>query len=232
MSDLIDDYAEDIIDEIDKGNLASDKRKLLEDFLKNANDVQTLLQDKYFENISFDAGVGEISKRVQNATVIGNIIESFQGFPIIGAFGTGFTFNKVGITVKASQYHTSDINGALNKEESTTTNISYTLKDNDPDNFFSIDIINAFDGNGPVFSTVGGRSSCPYEGDDKTHFYTTDFDNSFLLSILAEENRENLSNATQKIESPGISVELASLTVIPETREAEFQPRLNNDTVK
>ena len=231
LSDLIDDYAEDIIDEIDKGNLASDKRKLLEDFLKNANDVQTLLQDKYFENISFDAGVGEISKSVQTASVIGNSISFNLNIDETASIGTGFTFNKVGITVKASQYHTSDINGALNKEESTTTNISYTLKDNDPDNFFSIDIINAFDGNGPVFSTVGGRSSCPYEGDDKTHFYTTDFDNSFLLSILAEENRENLSNATQKIESPGISVEVASLTGIPETRAAEFTLLLENNSV-
>ena len=39
-----------------------------------------------------------------------------------------------------------------------------------PKNFLSVDVVNSFDGNGPVFSTVGGRTSCPYEGIDTTIF--------------------------------------------------------------
>ena len=68
--------------------------------------------------------------------------------------------------------------------EQTTTKISYTLKDNDPANLLSIDIINSFDGNGPLFITQGGRTSCPYEGAEVSKFFTEEKYNAYFTSYF------------------------------------------------
>jgi hypothetical protein len=39
-----------------------------------------------------------------------------------------------------------DLDSSLSEEEQSTATISYTLKDNDPANLFSVDVVNLFDG--------------------------------------------------------------------------------------
>src|SRR5690606_7227158 len=98
-----------------------------------------------------------------------------------------------------------------------------TLKDSDPGNFLSVDVINVFDGSGPIFNTMGGRTSCPYEGIDTTLFY------SHAEALASESDTaifsggETIGYATQKIEVPLLSVEVASIVDIPEERAAEFK---------
>jgi hypothetical protein len=84
----------------------------------------------------------------------------------------GFTFNETGFIVTTGGLLQENTNAALSEEESESTLISYTPKDNDSDNLFSVDIINSFDGNGPIFMTQGGRSSCPWEDKETSNFFS------------------------------------------------------------
>lgn len=234
LIDSLNVYVTSIASQIDQGLLAPDKKQQLAEFLNNAKEVRTLVDKKFYENISFDAGVGEITKSVLSSSVVAAEksfeIEVDEEF----ATSTGFDIKGAGITVQASQYHTSNISGGLNKEQATITTIRYTLKDNDANNYFSVDVVNAFDGNGPVFSTLGGRSSCPYEGAELTEFYSYRFNNSKALFYLSsnpvvETWKETLSKATQQIQKPEISVEVASVVNVPEAEAAEFTLILENN---
>lgn len=239
LQQVVDNYANTLTTELEQSLLSGPQKDALEGFLNQASEVKTLLDDKFSENISFDAGVGEVTNSLQTSSVIGNtksfnitVDESFS-------ISKGFSFNKVGLSAKQSQYHTSEITGGLSKQSAVTTTISYTLKDNDLNNYFSVDVVNAFDGNGPVFSTLGGRTSCPYEGAELTEFYSSRFNNDSLLYHLPvdldaannplTDKRETLSKATQQIQKPEISVAVADVVDVPEARAAEFKLILENN---
>ena len=69
------------------------------------------------------------------------------------------------------------IGASSSSENATSTTVSYTLNDTDDGNLLSVDVINSFDGNGPIFITKGGETSCPYEGAELSHFYNPNHDN-------------------------------------------------------
>ncbi len=162
-------------DEIEEGDLAPGgllhSEKQLKDKLDELEGLKTLMDARFEENISFDAGVGEIT----NSTSTAAVKEESTAYNITIdeslALELGFKFNGVGLLNKTEAAFSQDINGSVNTETVKTTKISYTLKDNDKANMLSVDVINAFDGNGPVFSTIGGRTSCPYEGLSTSLFF-------------------------------------------------------------
>ena len=188
--------------------------------------LKELIDQNFSENISFDAGVGEITRSVETIVVQEktndfniNINETF-------ATEVGAQVSKLGLIVKASGFANQDINSEFSEAQTSTVNVSYTLKDNDPANALSVDVINLFDGNGPIFSTIGGTTSCPYEGAELTHFYNHAGYDSEATSFppLAEDKREQLSYATQKAELPMISVDGSTdVSNVPESRNAEFK---------
>ncbi|MFT4804477.1 MAG: hypothetical protein ACI9YE_001681 [Psychroserpens sp.] len=92
-------------------------------------------------------------------------------------------------------------------------------------------MVNSFDGNGPVFITQGGRTSCPYEGAELSYFYNNgDYDpDATVIPELAEDKREQLSYATQRVENIQLTVEGPNdLSNIPEGQKAEFVLKLEN----
>jgi hypothetical protein len=110
------------------------------------------------------------------------------------------------------------------------------LNDTDDGNLLSVDVINAFDGNGPIFITKGGQTSCPYEGAELSHFYKFGHQNTVANATivpLQENDRVPLSVATVALEKPEIKVLSSNLTGIFEGRNAEFVLKLRNlSTVK
>ena len=138
-----------------------------------ADDFRKMLNDNFYENISFDGGVGEFSN---SSEVLKLSSDSYSfTFDMDASFGDkwGFEFNGTGYEMNWNYGMESTAAADTENSEEQTLNFSYTLKDNDSYNFFSVDVVNAFDGHGPIFATIGGQTSCPYEPEEKSIFFTS-----------------------------------------------------------
>lgn len=199
---------------------------------KSAKELKDLLNVTFFENISFDAGVGEFSKGFQVERLTTNSftytldVESSIGYEF------GQTVNDTGVEITGSTSMGTGLESSDEDSSDETTNISYTLKDSDTGNLLSVDVINAFDGNGPIFITKGGETSCPNEGAELSNFYNPTHPNATnpqaLIIDLEDNERVPLSIATSALEKPEITVVAADISGIFEGRNAEFVLRLRN----
>ncbi|WP_040397028.1 LamG-like jellyroll fold domain-containing protein [Cesiribacter andamanensis] len=206
---------------------------LLEAKKANLKKKQELLETEFARNISFDAGLGEFTRSTEIAVAQQKTTNLMLDLAAELETTLGFHVNKTGLLLHTTNNITSNLNAALSEEDTESTLVSYTLKDGDKGNFLSVDVLSTFDGNGPVFSTVGGRTSCPYEGIDRTRFYnhaayTADTPIGRTTTIYG--GGDQISYATQRVEIPAISVEVASVTDVPETRAAEFKLILENNS--
>ena len=202
--------------------------------LQDAQSLRNLINNNFSDNISFDAGVGELSRTIE--TSVATSLSNSYEVDVDETFALDFNFSisKVGINTVTSGAFSQNISASSTIDQESTTEIAYTLQDNDNDNFLSLDVVNLFDGNGPVFSTIGGQTSCPYEGAEKTIFYnptTYNPGSTDAIEPLDEALRLPLNTATQRIENPGLSVEIASVTNVPESQNAEYELILDNNSV-
>jgi hypothetical protein len=217
----------------------------------SATNIRALIDANFAENISFDSGVGEIVRTVE--TIVVNNNSTFYNVELDASIGTtlGVEINGVGVENSTEGFVNSDSNSELTNSETATVSVSYTFSDNDPANVLSVDIVNMFDGYGPIFSTIGGRTSCPYEGAELSNYYDHASYSSYLSNLQAYivanpldlygPNRpeysipeilgadgEQLSFATQPAEDPQITVEVAEVFNVPESNNAEFTLLLQN----
>lgn len=195
-----------------------------------------LFQENFFENISFDSGLGEFTKTVStgktdaNEYTVGFEIEQNNELEVVLDYGGS------GGKIKIENKNTASFEYTNNDENESTLEISYTLKDGDDYNKLSVDVVNAFDGNGPVFVTKGGETSCPVEEATMSYFFNPETqpvsgDSSTAINLLEENEREEISKGTIALEVPYISVENASVSNIPQATAAEFIIQLRNDSV-
>ncbi len=161
----------------------------LRDKLDESTKLSELLNKNFDDNISFDAGVGEFTRSVETTVIAETATEYNLTLDESITTEVGFNVNGTGIINTTNAFFQQDINTSLTEEEQTTANISYTLKDNDPANLLSVDVVNSFDGNGPIFITQGGRTSCPYEGPEESVFFTEDKFAAFYTSYFDVQNR-------------------------------------------
>lgn len=200
----------------------------------SAKQLKDLLNATFYENISLDAGVGGFTKSYQVERLTSSSLSYSLQIDSSIALAFGAAFNETGFEMDTK---TNSGTGSGNSSEdinTETTNISYTLKDSDSGNLLSVDVINAFDGNGPIFITKGGETSCPYEGQELTYFYNPTHPNATATTAsivdLPEAQRKPLSVATIPLELPEITVEAANVSGIFEGRNAEFVLRLRNSS--
>ncbi|EIA09131.1 LamG domain-containing protein [Flavobacterium frigoris] len=199
---------------------------------ESAKQLKDLLNKTFFENVSFDSGIGELTKGYQigrlSASTYSYELQLDQSF----VAAVGAEFNGAGFAMESTTSNGSGSGNSSENNSEDTTNISYTLKDGDSNNTFSIDVINAFDGNGPIFITKGGQTSCPYEGAELSYFYNPTHPNatspSATIVDLPEPSRVPLTIATIALEKPEITVEAADLAGIFDGRNAEFVLQLRN----
>lgn len=169
---------------------------LLSKKLNRSNSIRGLLNQNFDDNVSFDAGVGEFTRSVETVVVNERSTEYNITFDQTLELELGVTLNGTGISSTTSSFLQQDINTSLSEAEENTSVISYTLKDNDAANLLSVDVVNSFDGNGPIFITQGGKTSCPYEGAEESEFFSkTQFDSYFaskfgLLQQLEEVKKD------------------------------------------
>ena len=195
--------------------------------LSSARLKRELIIARFDDNFSLDSGVGEVSRSIETAIV--NSSSTSFNLEQVDALSNelGADFQGIGIVITTGGYDGIDRNSSSTSEQTTTQSISYTLADSDPGNYFSVDVVNSFDGNGPVFITKGGSTSCPYEAAEKSLFYSFSYDDPNVLP-LGENQQEDLSIATQQIEQPQITTDKNIENNVPSYAAAEFRVRLEN----
>ncbi len=215
----------------------------LQNKLSASKKIASLIDSHFKENISFDAGVGEITKSVETATVTTSSISFNLTVDESLALTLGGKVGGHGLISTTTGFLQQDMSNSLSEEDTETTVFSYTLKDNDPNNFISVDIINFFGKYGPIFSAQGGQTSCPYEGSELSKFLTkTQFEDYFKnydieLEILEKESEKQLleykytfagsggGRVSDKEEAIKIGNEIKVLRNI---REQDFETLMNN----
>ncbi|MDP3928331.1 MAG: hypothetical protein Q8R57_04870, partial [Bacteroidota bacterium] len=139
---------------------------------------------------------------------------------------TGFDVDGSGL--KRSWSLTLDLKGG--KSSSSTTSVvntfSYTLQDGDDGDLISVDIVDPKSGNGHVFKLVAGRTSCPYEGEERSLFYSPLNDTITATTLLSEG--VILQNATAQNDLPVINVQQSSVVNVPAKDQAVFVVELGN----
>jgi hypothetical protein len=198
--------------------------KIDDEFGDFKSEMSALFNDHFFSNQSFDAGVGAITNSIATARVNSYTVEKKVDFSTDFRAELGFLVNEIGAV---ANYTSNSSNVDVENSESLqdlTTNISYTLKDNDSSNELSVDVVNSFDGNGPIFITKAGSTSCPYEGATKSHFYKKAGYNSTVIG----NGNEILSDATNKVYLPEVKSDKVQLNNIPESEGALFNLKLKN----
>ncbi|TRX68016.1 T9SS type A sorting domain-containing protein [Flammeovirga kamogawensis] len=193
----------------------------------NNDGLAALINSKFSDNISIDYGVGGLERTISTFSAVNtsysydvNLDASYA--QTVGAVvnGTGFK-HTMGVEFNQS-FAKSD-----GKEEAESLDITYSIVDNDDDNYLSIDVVNPFDGNGPIFRTVGGRTSCPHEGEVLSLYF--DKDNDDDITVIGAGGSP-LSIATQAIEVPVITANITDITNIPEDDMAVIELTLLNNT--
>ena len=167
-----------------------------------AGDFKKMLNDNFFENISFDGGVGEVTN---SSEVLKLSSDSYSfTFDLDATFGTEYGFDFNGTGYKMDWNYGTESTTAVDTEnsEEQTLNFSYTLKDNDSYNSFSVDVVNAFDGHGPIFATIGGQTSCPYEPEETSNFFTSLLDDTQLLNAFNNKYSFTPANGVSDIKTP------------------------------
>jgi hypothetical protein len=190
------------------------------------DEMTALVSDNFFSNQSFDAGVGEFTSAISSVKVIGNSVELNIETSAEYKEQLGVLINNVGLVGNLTQTDTTVDTENYNSESEITNTISYTLKDNDQNNVLSVDVLNMFDGNGPIFVTKAGSTSCPYEPETTSLFYKkTGYDKD-----LVGEGGEILSAPTNRVYLPKVTTLDNSLVNIPESEGALFNLELKNSS--
>ncbi|MBK8967262.1 MAG: T9SS type A sorting domain-containing protein [Lewinellaceae bacterium] len=124
---------------------------------------ETLKKDAVFDrNFSFDAGVkyeyyfqndsSSATSFTFDSTYTGKIVATGGGF--IGGLGAS-----VGAVLQITTSET----GVQGSNQSSTVKVGYVLDDDDTGDYFSVNVKNDKKYGTPVFQTVSGASSCPWE---------------------------------------------------------------------
>ncbi|MBV5315260.1 MAG: hypothetical protein JZU47_18295 [Prolixibacteraceae bacterium] len=171
------------------------------------------IPDSRNKNISFSVGSSYSSYIESEYDSVHNESSEFTIAPGV-ATSLGFSLNKTGIRVDLSQKYTHSESDSKGNGSTITKNVGFTLEDNDANNYFTVDVFRCASGNGPIFKTRGGQSSCPYEGELKTKYYN--------------QGSETLSFATMKIDGPQLACKDPVSPITPETSPAYFTFQLSN----
>ncbi len=145
---------------------SADYEKSIADWQKflDANNArkQAVQEDPPERNISFDAGASyEFSETIevtQTSNVQFDTISAQEVGEALGLFGNDAGDQNTIIFSTSSSYGSSK-----GTEEQNSLTTGYVLKDDDPGDFFSVDVGIDKDYNTPIFNLRAGQSSCPWE---------------------------------------------------------------------
>jgi hypothetical protein len=175
------------------------------------------------KNISFDAGA--VYEESMTSEITETHSSSFE-FSIDQSVASeiGFSVGGVGTTWSMSHETSSTQSSSTEESETQTTTVGFKLADKDQGDYFSVDVLKDFYGNGPIFSTKGGQSACPYEGGSTVEY--ADYYTEGTFGGFA--NDLDLNFPTMRIEVPKIAAENAIVSGVPDNEPAVFTLKLSN----
>ena len=128
-----------------------------------SNNAKNKKNAVFEKNISFDGSIGPITNTITSRSTKSNTIAfnmeidkdiaTELGFEVAGNGLNG------GVVIKTKI----ESDSSVTTDSTTETSVSYTLKDKDAGDFFSVNIKKDKVYNTPAFETVAGKSSCPPE---------------------------------------------------------------------
>ncbi|MBU3011267.1 T9SS type A sorting domain-containing protein [Polaribacter vadi] len=205
--------------------------KVITDKFRDENNTETLndlLDKEFYANRSFDAGLGEFTNSVSSVSIVTHNYQTVIDLEDEFQTAAGFFLNDQGASLNMTNTFNDIEDDTDTDVRETTTTISYTLKDNDSDNELSVDVVNLFDGNGPVFITRGGSTSCPHEDAEISNFYNLNIFGSDGFTL--GNGGLPLSDGTNNVYDSEISVENKLISNVPEDESAIFKLLLNNNS--
>jgi hypothetical protein len=114
------------------------------------------------KNLTFDAGV-----TYENSTTIENTKTTSYEFGVdisaSVAADLGFFFNGTGASFKLGMQIDMGVSTQYSSTETDSQTVGYTLADDDIKDVFTVDVLQDKVYGTPVFRTISGNSSCPYE---------------------------------------------------------------------
>ena len=169
-------------------------------------------KDKYLvENASFDSGAS-VSRSVEKEESHGTTYDCTVVTCAHVGLSTGFTWNNVGLVGEAETVSGGGRHNTSESEETKLSSISYTLQESGDDDALSVDIYN-YGAYSPIFRTVAGQTSGPYEGEVRTKYL---------------DREEVIMEATMQIEVPEIDVVEPMALNVPTGQPANFRLKLSN----
>jgi len=164
------------------------------------------------QNISFDAGtIYESSVTIENSTEHVSTF-SFNISPSVGT-SIGFELLGMGTTFDVTQSFSYTRTTTTGETTSSSQTFGYALADGDPGDYLSVDVMEPATGTGPIFRTMGGQTSCPYEGATHTEYY---------------QPGTLLNQATMQREKPQIDCENPIQNDVLEDKPAVYNVQMQN----
>ena len=124
---------------------------------------ETLKKAATFEkNLTFDAGV-----TYENSTTTENTKSTTYGFGVdisaSASLDLGLFLNGAGASFKLGMELSMGVQSDFSNTSTNSQTVSYTLADDDIKDVFTVDVMQDKVYGTPVFKTISGNSSCPYE---------------------------------------------------------------------
>lgn len=183
-----------------------------------AHNERVKLQSQTKRNVTFDGNasleeaetttIQEESTRTINLVLNRNVGVGAE--VELSYFGVGFEME-----AKTSFGFESSTGSSQTASSTNATTYGFVLDDGDLGDTYTVDIKDALDGFGPVFSTRGGVTSCPFEDELVTKYF---------------EPGAVISAATAQREVPELTVEANIVAGVPENRPAVFNLQLRNNS--
>lgn len=168
-------------------------------------------------NFSFDSGSSVTMTHKVDSTYTATRESTTMGI-VHMSLSTGMTVNGFGFE---ALLETNTGGGTHDRDEQATTEsttVSYTLAEDGDDDALSVDVYQY--GNwGPIFRTIAGQTSAPYEGKVLTSYYMP--------------GEKTIMEATQQIEVPEITVDnmkWSKVSNVPTGGAANFTLQLRNNS--
>ncbi len=175
---------------------------------ENKNDKDIV---KSFKNFSFDSGT-KVNNSVETQDSKGHKISIHGAVGVLAGTEAGVEADGNGVQIT---FETETGIGYKHENEANNTDktvMSYTLAESGSDDALTVDVYE-YGAFGPIFRTLGGQTSSPYEGKVVTKYY---------------QPGTTIMEATMQIEVPQIDVDVPVISDVPTGSAANYTLRLGN----
>lgn len=138
----------------------------------------------------------------------------------------GWEFNETGQEMTNTVSFEQTKGSSRSSTNSYSNTFAYTLQDGDDGDLISVDVVDPKSGNGHVFRLKAGRTSCPYEGEQRSMFF--DPSNDTITSSTLLEEGVLIQPSTAQNDLPKINVQQKNIYNVPADDAAVFVLELGN----